>query len=609
MSTIFLLLITFTTIDRIKCQTFPPEFMFGVATASYQVEGAWNYDGKGVNIWDTLTHNHPEYIKDGSNGDVAANSYFKYEEDVQLMKQLGVNFYRFSISWARILPNGHINQPVVTMFHWDLPQTLQDIGGLANIYMADIFVDYARLLLEQFGDRVKWWITFNEPAIYATGYTKAKGFAPTINSPGVGDYLVVHTIILAHAKTYHMYKENFGNSQQGKFGISFNCDWYEPKTNSTEDIETHERAMQFYVVSLSRNVCKEGDYPELVKEIIASKSLAQGFLKSRLPKFSALEVEYIKGTFDFFGLNHYTTLLVYPGQMKNQVPSLEHDHWVSTTMDPNWPGTAGETRRVVPWGIRKVLNWIKNEYGNPPLIITENGVADEGEHNDTKRIYYYTHYIDEVLRSVVEDNCNVIGYTAWSFLDNFEWTSGYTQKFGLYHKSFGIQSQSCSTHSSITSKFKNDFKFGVATAAYQVEGAWNEDGKGPNIWDTLTHNHPNYIEDRSNGDDAAKSYYKYKEDVQLIKQLGVDFYRFSISWARILPKGHINEVNQLGIDYYDKFINELLNNGIQPVVTIFHWDLPQALQDLGGLASKFFVDIFVDYARLLFAKYGDRAKN
>ncbi|PNF16841.1 Myrosinase 1 [Cryptotermes secundus] len=439
--------------------SFPANFIFGAATASYQVEGAWNHEGKGVNIWDTLTHDHPDFMTDLSNGDIAANSYFKYKEDVQLLKKIGANFYRFSVSWSRILPTGQTNvinqagvdyynnlinellangiEPMVTIFHWDLPQPLQDLGGMTNKFIVDIFVDYARVLFVHFGDRVKWWITFNEPAVFSIGYTTARGFAPSVNAPGIGNYLAVHSILLAHAKTYHMYRREFWAKQQGNMSLALNSRWFEPKTNSTEDVQSAQRAIQFYLGLYAHPIfSQEGDYPKLVKDRIAQKSLDEGFFRSRLPKFTKEQISHIRGTFDFFGLNHYTTSLTTVGNTENQGPSLEADVWAQRLFDRSWKETGDPSRKVVPWGFRKLLNWIKNEYNNPPVFITENGVSDPTEFNDTLRIHYYTHYLNEMLNAMFQDGCNVIGYAAWSLIDNFEWNSGYTQRFGLFHVNF-----------------------------------------------------------------------------------------------------------------------------------------------------------------------------
>lgn len=215
--------------------------MLGVATASYQIEGAWNEGGKGENIWDNLTHSRPELIADGSSGDIACDSYHHLEDDVAMLKNLGVDFYRFSLSWSRILPKGYsyqVNQegidyynnlinallaegiePMVTLYHWDLPQVLQDLGGWPNELMADYFEDYARVAFENFGDRVKTWITFNEPLNTCyQGYGNVLK-APALNITGFADYLCVHTVLKSHARAYHVYDEEFRSAQNGKNGI------------------------------------------------------------------------------------------------------------------------------------------------------------------------------------------------------------------------------------------------------------------------------------------------------------------------------------------------------------------------------------------------------
>ncbi|RVE43159.1 hypothetical protein evm_012190 [Chilo suppressalis] len=224
---------------RVNCTTgttsklcFPSSFMFGVATASYQIEGAWNVSGKGENIWDRYTHTRPERIFDHGTGDVAADSYHQFRQDVRLLKELGVRFYRFSMSWSRILPTGLTNEvnpdgiryykelieelhkngiePLVTMYHWDLPQPLQDLGGWTNPVIADYFVDYAKVLLDNFGDRVKFWLTFNEPLSFChDGYGGSD--APGDRATGMEDYLCGHTVLRAHAAVYRMFQRDYNH--------------------------------------------------------------------------------------------------------------------------------------------------------------------------------------------------------------------------------------------------------------------------------------------------------------------------------------------------------------------------------------------------------------
>ncbi|XP_021923731.1 lactase-phlorizin hydrolase-like isoform X2 [Zootermopsis nevadensis] len=354
--------------------TFPPDFRFGVATASYQIEGAWNTDGKGESIWDRMTHQHPDFF---FNGDVAADSYHLYKEDVRALKELGVGVYRFSISWPRILPTGDVDvvnklgiayynnlinellangiEPMVTMYHWDLPQALQDIGGWPNQVIADYFEEYARVLFTHFGDRVKLWLTFNEPLSFCAGYGEWRAGAPGIDAHGIGDYMSAHTVLHAHARVYHLYDNVFRKKQ--------------------------------------------------------------------------------KGTSDFFGLNHYTTNLARSGAV-GETPSLIRDAGVQMILDPSWPSSASAWLKVVPWGFRKLLVWIAKEYNNPPVYVTENGFSDHGELRDTNRTKYITSYLSELLKAIHEDGCNVIGYTAWSLIDNYEWMSGYTEKFGMYYVNY-----------------------------------------------------------------------------------------------------------------------------------------------------------------------------
>ncbi|XP_044746138.1 myrosinase 1-like [Coccinella septempunctata] len=449
----FLPIIT-TAVQGLRNLTFPNNFKFGVATSAYQIEGAWNEDGKGQSIWDHYLHKYPYLVKDKSNGDIACDSYHKYKEDVKLLKDLGVDFYRFSIAWTRIIPMGYKDsgvslegieyynnlidellasdiEPYVTIFHWDTPKTLEENGGWLNNSIVDHYVSYARILFELYGDRVKHWLTFNEFSQFCEeGYSRAEK-APFKSLQGIGGYQCTHNALIAHSRTYKMYVEEFKISQKGFLGLSVDTAWAEPKTDSILDKLAAEEEMLFsYFYYLHPLIF--GDYPTLLKMKISLKSSVQGFRTSRLPKFNESEIELLRGSFDFIGLNHYTTALCSWSNQKFPVPSELDDCGVKQSQNTTWKISAAPWLAEVPWGLRKLLVWIKEKLNNPPLLITENGWATTDSNlDDNDRMNYHTKYLSEVLKAIHDDDCNVIGYTAWTLMDNFEWMSGYGEKFGL----------------------------------------------------------------------------------------------------------------------------------------------------------------------------------
>ncbi|ELU13710.1 hypothetical protein CAPTEDRAFT_98427 [Capitella teleta] len=436
--------------------TFPDYFQWGVATASYQIEGAWNVDGKGDSIWDTYTHAGGNVVKNET-GDIACDSYNKYEDDVQLLQDLGVNFYRFSLSWARLLPTGRVDQPnqagidyynslidallaagvepMVTLYHWDLPQELDDQGGWENEDMVQIFNEYAVFAFELFGDRVKSWITFNEPYVFITmGYGQG-AHAPGLQSPGEKVYTVAHVVLKAHAEAWHSYNELFRPTQDGVIGITLDSEWKEPYSDDPEDIEAAERAIQFCLGWFANPIFGSGGYPTVMKEKILEKSLEQGYEESRLPEFTEEEENRIHGTSDFFGLNHYTTSLVQNADRPSLVPSYLNDRDIITRVNSTWDRS--EWIFVVPWGLRSLLNWISDSYGNPNVIITENGMSDSNATlEDAHRVNYFRLYTNNVLKAIKLDGCDVRSYTAWTLMDNFEWAFAYDVRFGLHHVDF-----------------------------------------------------------------------------------------------------------------------------------------------------------------------------
>ncbi|KAM8996985.1 LOW QUALITY PROTEIN: lactase-like protein [Ara ararauna] len=441
--------------------TFPNGFLWGVGSSAYQTEGAWDKDGKGPSIWDAFTHKKAKVFRNETGGS-ACDGYYKVKDDIQLLKELKANHYLFSISWPRIMPTEikteQVNEkgiqfyddtinsllenniPVVSLYHWDLPQVLQEkYGSWQNISMIYYFNDYANLCFEKFGDRVKHWITFSDPwAVAVKGYDTGE-HAPGLKLGGCSAYKAARHIIKAHAKVWRSYNDTWRSEQQGMVGISLTSGWGGPiDPHSQRDKAAAERYIQFHLGWLANPIYK-GDYPEVMKNNVGKKSAQQGLGTSKLPTFSVQEKTYIKGTLDFLGIGHFTTRYVLQKSFPFlQVPGYNTDYDLAELVDPKWPAPGHLWLYSVPWGFRRLLNFIKTQYGNPLVYVTENGVAEKVQCTqlcDEWGIEYLRGYINEILKAP-NDGVNVKGYTAWALLGKFEWNKGFSERFRFYHINF-----------------------------------------------------------------------------------------------------------------------------------------------------------------------------
>ncbi|XP_060524406.1 myrosinase 1-like [Cylas formicarius] len=437
---------------------FPSNFMFGFATAAYQHEGAWNEDGKSENIWDRDVHFFPEHVVDRTNGDIASDMYHTYPQDIQLMKDMGAKAYRFSIAWTRILPNGYkdyVNQagidyykrliaevkaagmePLPTMYHWDLPQVLQDQGGWINQTIVGLFVDYADVLFENFGDDITYWVTHNEPQQTCEKGYGIGGVPPNIASSGLQSYTCAHHLLLSHGETYQLYRQKYYDRQKGKISMVIDTDWYEPASNSAQDLEASERGLLFTYGWFAHPIFF-GDYPEVMKTRIEERSLKEGLAHSRLPEFTDSMKKIMKGTADYLCINMYTSILTkWVEDAPISKPSRGLDMGIALSNPSSWEGY--DDWKIYPAGARKLITWLHNTYGSPEILITESGWWHEQSIIDDldSRGYYHKLYLSNILDSMVYDGANVIGYMAWSILDCYNWYMGYTQGTSFYYVDF-----------------------------------------------------------------------------------------------------------------------------------------------------------------------------
>ncbi|KAL0631844.1 hypothetical protein Q9L58_009282 [Maublancomyces gigas] len=462
----------------------PKDFLWGFATASYQIEGAAKEDGRGPSIWDTFSHT-PGKTADGGTGDIACDAYHRMDEDIALLRSSGATAYRFSISWSRMIPLGGRTDPVneagiafyvryvdallaagitpfVTLFHWDLPQGLHDryLGMLNKVEFMQDFERYARLCFERL-PKVKHWITLNEPWCssvlgYNTGLF-APGRCSDREKSDVGDssrehLVAAHSLLLAHGAAVKAYRDDFKPRDKGVIGITLNGDWTEPwDPADPEDVAACERKLEF-AISWFADPVYFGKYPDSMRKQLGD----------RLPEFTPEEAALLKGSNDFYGMNHYTANYIKhkktPAELDDHLGNLE-TLFVNKAGDCIGPETQSVWLRPHPQGFRKLLGWLDARYGKPIIYVTENGTSLKGENdlprevmvNDDFRANYFRGYIDAMVKARVEDGVDVRGYLAWSLLEyvpflsylesqwliarflcsNFEWAEGYETRFGV----------------------------------------------------------------------------------------------------------------------------------------------------------------------------------
>lgn len=433
---------TVTTSPNVSLK-FPADFLWGVATSAYQVEGATQVDGRGNSIWDTFCR-IPGKIKNGDTGDVACDHYHRYEQDLDMLAQLKTQTYRFSVAWPRILPtgSGQVNQkgldfykrlvegllkrnirPMATLYHWDLPQTLQDTGGWLNRDTAKYFAQYADTVFRALGDQVPGWITHNEPWVVA--YV---GHAWGTHAPGLTDWgkaiQVTHNLLLSHGMAVQSFRAL--NLKKAQVGITLNLTQAYPATNSAEDKAAAYRIDGFQNRWFLDPVFK-GSYPTDTKAYFEKKYGPMNYIEAQ-------DSQVIAAPVDFLGINYYS-------------PSYVADNPRSSYFETD--GKSGHNPvtamgwEIVPNSLYDLLVRLKKDYGDVPLYITENGAAfndmlvDNKVDDGTRLQYIYTHLA--AAQRAIKAGVNLKGYFAWSLMDNFEWAEGYTKRFGVVYVDYPTQ--------------------------------------------------------------------------------------------------------------------------------------------------------------------------
>uniref|UniRef100_A0A0D9V1F0 beta-glucosidase n=1 Tax=Leersia perrieri TaxID=77586 RepID=A0A0D9V1F0_9ORYZ len=437
-------------------RSFPAGFVFGTAASAYQVEGMALKDGRGPNICDAFVK-IPGEIANNATADVTVDEYHRYKEDVNIMKSMGFDAYRFSISagtgkvnWKGVAYyNRFINYmvkigitPYANLYHYDLPVALEvQYGGLLNRKVVEAFADYADFCFKTFGDRVKNWFSFNEPRVVAAlGYDDGR-FAPgrctkcKAGNSATEPYIVAHHLILSHAAAVKRYRQKYQHTQKGRIGILLDFVWYEGLTNSTADQAAAQRSRDFHIGWFLHPIIY-GEYPKTLQVIVKERlpkftpdEVHMDMLQSVIPQLKIQNMICKLVVFLIVRIMNFLIPLASPGAADERNGVL-----IGNRANSDW-------LYIVPWGLYKAVTYVKEKYGNPTMFLSENGMDDPGNVtitqgvHDTTRVAYYRSYITK-LKEAIDDGANCIGYFAWSLLDNFEWKLGYTSRFGLVYVDF-----------------------------------------------------------------------------------------------------------------------------------------------------------------------------
>ncbi len=423
---------------------FPEGFLWGAATSSYQVEGAWNADGKGESIWDRFAHTSGK-IRDGSNADIACDQYHRYREDIGILKKLNLKSYRFSTSWPRIQPNGTgpANQkgldyyrrltdalleagirPFCTIYHWELPQALEDRGGWANRELAGYFADFAAILAKHLGDRITIWAPFNMPSHF-TQFGYGWGGDPPCKKDLALYLKALHTVTLAQGMAYRSIK---AASSKASVGSAYGIEPVYPKTDREADKKAAERFHALHN-TFFLDAATHGEYPKVFLGEVPYETMG----------FKSGDEVTMKVPLDWVGLHYYIRLIVSDSGRESASPIDPLSRIQVDTANEGQKTDGG--LEMYPRGLYDLLMRISRDYNHPILEITETGAAfndvpdASGRIRDTRRIDFYREHLKELSRAIA-DGAKVRAYHAWSLLDNFEWQSGFSSRMGLTYVDF-----------------------------------------------------------------------------------------------------------------------------------------------------------------------------